>query len=581
MRLNNKVMPAVLAACVLAACGGGNAANGMLPAQQPSIQNSNGSAPQAPGGPSVSSDATTSGIVVSGKIASTYKGGFTLSSSACGNIHVLVTSSTSITGTDPTPGLNVSVKGSGSCATSIAATSVTTTTGGSAIALTGSIASTYAGGFTLSSSGCGNVHVATNSSTSITGTTSPGTKVNVKGTGSCATSIVATAVTPIAGAISTKHVLTEDYLGSPFGTSSVSWSAAAPYLTWAQTGTKNADAIHAAGILTQAYTDPNRTSAGTGDPLYTSNEATFAHDCSGNRVYDTYNGNVKQYVMDVGGSPMQALYAKYVKSLLAQAHFDSIFEDGAGTLSADAAYTPFSGMPCGYTDSAWISDEEDLNQVVSLPIYMNGLDALYNDGVSQNVQILNSSNTAGGDFEGCYTDDTTKLYYGWAWQAVENTELQVTAKYRRFLCQLRNTGSASASIPLRIYAMASFLMTYNPSTSILWEEFATPSAFHVEPESELVALDPLVAEPSSIASLKTPGGNYGREYSECFVGGTSAGACAVVVNSDTTAHPFPYSGYARTLVLGGGGILDGGTISTGGAAPASSVPAKTAVIAFK
>ena len=450
------------------------------------------------------------------------------------------------------------------------------------VSLTGTVQGVYSGGFTLYASGCGNVHVATTSSTQMSSTPSKGQQVAVKGSGSCSTSVVASVVTTGGGGSgsATAHLLTEDYLGKPYGTTSISWSQAAPYLSWAQTAPSYSAAIAAAGIKTQLYSNPNRTSAGDGDPLYNSNEATFAHDCNGHRVTDVYAHSVTQYVMNVGGSAMQTLFANYVRSMMASGHYDSVFEDGAGTLTADAPYTPFSAMPCGYSDASWLSAQESLDQAVPIPVYINGLDALYNGGPSQALQVLNSSNTAGGDFEGCYTDNSTALYAGWVWAAVENSEIQVNEKYRRFLCQERNGASASSSIGPRIYALASFLLTYNPTTSILWEEFSTPSGFHVEPESKLVALQPKIATPSSITGLKLSGGTYGREYEQCTLGGSSVGSCAVVVNSDSASHPFPYSSYHHTLVLSGGGILDGGTVSSGGGAPPSTMAAKTAVIAF-
>jgi hypothetical protein len=132
-----------------------------------------------------------------------------------------------------------------------------------------------------------------------------------------------------------------------------------------------------------------------------------------------------------------------------------------------------------------------------------------------------------------------------------------------------------------MYAYASFLLSYNPALDMLWEEFATPSKFHVFPEEQLVALDPAVATPSSIAGLAQSGGSYGRLYNECFVAGKFVGACAVAVNpNEGTTAPFPFPQFAHTLTLSGYDVLDGGTMSTQGPQPPEYLAQGQAVIAF-
>ena len=59
------------------------------------------------------------------------------------------------------------------------------------------------------------------------------------------------------------------------------------------------------------------------------------------------------------------------------------------------------------------------------------------------------------------------------------------------------------------------------------------------------------------------------------------GACVAVVNPDGSARAFPYSGYRRTLLLRGGGVLDGGTASIAAVMPPGTVPPLSAVIAFQ
>jgi hypothetical protein len=388
-------------------------------------------------------------------------------------------------------------------------------------------------------------------------------------------------VTPASSSSPITHVLTADYLGGTHGTHSIKWSQAAPYLTWAETNASDATAIHDAGIKTLDYVAPNRTEPGGINPFYNKNGATFAHTCAGDRIWDQWDG-MTEWVMNPGSRAMRKLFARYVSWLTTQGHFDALFEDEDGALTAFERYGRFNpSLPCDYENSSWIKEEAGMNQAPSLPIIFNGLSGLNGDGPSLSIGLLDASNTIGGNYEGCYDNVKQPKEDGWLWRDVENTELQVAAKNKIFECMLRNSGQAANEIDARIYAYASFMLTYNPATSVYWTYFATSSRLHVMPESELVALSPTAPAPLTVTGLKQSGGTYARQYQECYIWGVAVGACAAVVNSDTGAsHPFPFTQYNHTLVLSGAGVLDGGTISTDGPAPPSSVGPVEAVIAF-
>jgi hypothetical protein len=154
-------------------------------------------------------------------------------------------------------------------------------------------------------------------------------------------------------------------------------------------------------------------------------------------------------------------------------------------------------------------------------------------------------------------------------------------QHKLFMCYSSNLSTASTAIAARLYVYASFLLTYDLGTSLIWEYFQTASWYTVEPESQLVALSPAVATPSTISGLRQSTGVYARKYGACYLAGRLVGACAVVVNSDNvSSHRFPFTGYHHTLALHGGGILDGGTVATNGAAPPSNLAPISAVIAF-
>ncbi len=201
------------------------------------------------------------------------------------------------------------------------------------------------------------------------------------------------------------------------------------------------------------------------------------------------------------------------------------------------------------------------------------------------LSLLADSNVQGGDLEGCYSDEQHAIEGQGAWPLIENTEITVNNENKTFECMARDQSPADESYPERIFNLASFLLTYNPNYSIFAEEYATPDDFHVFPESGLVALSPVVAEPTDVqgvTALRTSTGVYGRQYNACYLRGVSVGPCAVAISRDYGApHSWPYSGYGHTLTLSGNGVLDGGTVSVNGPAPPSVMQPYTAVIAFK
>jgi hypothetical protein len=456
------------------------------------------------------------------------------------------------------------------------------------ITVHGQIVKVVSGGFVIKTTttcpGGGDLDIDTSSSTVFSGLApESGYMADVGGLGSCSTSVKAANVDIFANstaATATTHVLTEDYLGSPDGTSSVAWSTAAKYINWAETGIQDATAIHDAGIKTMAYVDPNRTTVGTGDPMLTATESTFAHNCANDRITSNYAGSVTEYVMNPAASSLRSLYNGLVTTLLSEGHFDAIFEDDVAPLAEDI-YTPFSSMPCGYTTPSWITDEIGLAEASPIPVLLNGLDALDGHSPSLSVEMLAASNAMGGNYEECYASNTIAKESNWLWEAVENTELEVAARNKSFGCMVANQSSASSQTDARIFAYASFLLTYNPSTSIYRTEYTTNSGFHVMPETGLVALSPATSAPSSISSLLVSGGTYARQYGACYLRGTSVGPCAVVVNpnSDLSAR-FPFTTYHHTLTISGSGVLDGGTVSVDGPAPPGSLPPLEARIVF-
>ncbi len=517
---------------------------------------------------------------------------FEIDTSASGHLWIQTTASTTYVGGKPTAGDYESVAGTGSPSTSVTATIASQSSGApTSTSATGTIVGGTAYGLTLDvSSTYSAVPIVMTTSTVIAGgTLEAGAQATVTGTGATSTSVTAVQVvvvdptpiaspTPTPAPISQTHVLTAAYLGAPSGTTSVTSAQAAPYLTWAQTGIGDANALAAAGIKTQIYEDPNRVVADS--PLYsTGAQGAFAQTCSGVDVTE-YSDSVTQNVMNPASTVLQSAYASLLTSIAASYDFNAVFQDDNGPLS-EYSYTFSPSLPCNYSDAAWITGNIALDQAATLPVIVNGLSGLDGESPSLSLQLLSSSNVLGGNFEGCYSTVNEPENDGWLWAAEENTELQVNAQGKMFSCMEENTADASAGTAARVYAYASFLLTYNPSLDVLWEDFATSSGFEVFPEEQLVALDPAVATPTALSSLEQTGGAYGLIYNECFVAGKFVGACAVAVNPTSgSSVPFPFPQFTHTLTLSGYGVLDGGTLSTQGAAPPEYLNGPQAVIAF-
>jgi hypothetical protein len=186
--------------------------------------------------------------------------------------------------------------------------------------------------------------------------------------------------------------------------------------------------------------------------------------------------------------------------------------------------------------------------------------------------------------EDCYVKNDNTLRYKLSWEATELTEIKMAAAHKYFVCNGGMGLDGAENVTARIYQYASYLMTYDPSTTILETQFATYSGLTVYPESELVAKNPVLAQPSDPNSLMQLGGTFGREYKACYFHGNYVGPCAAVVNSNQPgrpAIPFPWpSTYHHTLVVSGYGVLDGGTAGFHGPPPPATMESGTAVIVF-
>lgn len=374
------------------------------------------------------------------------------------------------------------------------------------------------------------------------------------------------------------HVLTWQNLSTGDGNRLLSWSQATPWLDFVTTDAQDSMAMHQAGLTVVFYSNPNR--QGPGDPMYVDDESMFAHDCSNNRI-DSLGVGQGKYLTQPSSTLLAGNWDTYVQRMLLNGSwFDYVFEDKADDIDKTSA------TPCNWDQNKWSTWSNGLDQALTQRIIFNSLSHTSSLGgqphVSPSIALI--ATTAGGMSEDCYVKNDNTLRYKISWQATELTEIQMAQAHKYFVCNGGMNLDGASNVTARIYQFASYLLTYDPSTTILETQFATYSGLTVYPESQLIAKNPVLPEPSDPLSMLQSGGAFGRQYKACYFHSNYVGPCAAVVNSNQVGRPavaFPWlSTYHHTLLVSGAGIIDGGTATTNGPAPPTTLDSGTAVIAF-
>jgi hypothetical protein len=367
-----------------------------------------------------------------------------------------------------------------------------------------------------------------------------------------------------------RHVQTADYWQGYAGTKNVPAEQAARALSWVETDVAGSQQIAQLGVKTILYTNPNREQPG--DPLYGNDEDEYAHTCGGTRVRGetAYRG---QLLTNPRSRSLASLWRHSVDAHTGSAHFDAVFADEA----VGVAYS--AEQPCNFDFDDWLRSESQLFRVVGYPVIYNGLNDFYRHGVAREIAL--NSGAIGGMMEECYAQlSPDHRVGGWQWWATEQTELAMARDHKYFFCYGRDLTPADQAYASRMYTYASFLLSYDPRMTVLWEYYKTATGGHVMPESQLVAFDP-VKRVGRVAQLRARTGTYVREYRKCYIAGRFVGACAAAVNPDSSEHDLGLRGYRRTLVLQGSGVFDGGSVRIDNRPPPEDLEPLGAVIAFK
>lgn len=366
----------------------------------------------------------------------------------------------------------------------------------------------------------------------------------------------------------------------------------APYVNYAllAAGGGELENYASAGITTVLYSEPNHYLPKAKmkiDELLSM--ADVADSCGGAKVQWSKPGMPLTWVTDVRMDQVAQAWKQSVDEIAKQDIApDIVFED-----SSDAPYFYASpAPPCDpfthqvVTPQVWSGATEAMEGKLGYPVLFNGL----MNGSGWNAPdgiLLVHGPAVGGLAELCYGSDEygqgIHKNYGQAWIVSETTEITFALAHKLFVCHNNETtwGGAPSALDARMYQLSSFLLTYDPSTSVFGSHWGVgPSNTKVQPEEQFVPENPEVVEPATIAALLGPDSLYHRRYADCYLSGVDEGRCDVIVNpsgNKTYSIDEEFS-IGHGLVLQGSGIFDGGTASVVAGSLTSLPPTEAAIV---
>lgn len=374
------------------------------------------------------------------------------------------------------------------------------------------------------------------------------------------------------------HVQTAALIYGYGGTSpDVPLSRIVPYLTWASTSPIYAADVRAAGIKVDPYVLFYRDSASAIPNIGYEDvkpgavdSAALAKTCRGSPITTSdpegsYLVDPRQFATAVklGGAVVDYSKAEY------GSNYDAIYLD-----EVDALYG-VSSTPCNFSASAWTNWTNEVDYNLHVPLWLNTLNGVMD--ATSHVALVLPSNVLGAVCESCYTNNNPDTSItGYFWTNREQAEIDVVRDGKTFWAYPRASGDAASEIGLRIYAYASFLLTYDPMHAMLQEAHETPSGFEVFPESGLVPEDPTATYPN-ITQYQWASGAYGRTFEHCYYRGVDKGECAVVVNPNTHAVTLSTS-FTHSLKLEGYGVLDANEVYFSGPKVTTLEPGTAAIL---
>jgi len=332
----------------------------------------------------------------------------------------------------------------------------------------------------------------------------------------------------------------------------------------------------AGGRYGMFYTDPLRVIVARKEPYSDLPENAWLHNAQGARIAaPLHGGRDEQNFPNPAAPETQAEFESTTQKAKATGAYDFIFFDDASVDIQGHVY-PSTDSPAELRSNEELVDGmKALIAHSALPVVFNGLSnsdkALGRASLS--TQLL--SVAAGGLAEGCFTN-VARFKVGRHWTSDAESLLATTSQGKWAICA--PGAQRGMENQARLYAYASWLLTYDKSHSVIRENVRTPSRVLIFPEQSFVPTNPL-ATAQHIWDLKQSSGAYVREFGQCYFQGRTLGACASVVNPNNETVPVP-AGYSKQVVLNGDGTWDGGTLEFQASVP-SSLPGGAAAILIR
>ena len=291
-------------------------------------------------------------------------------------------------------------------------------------------------------------------------------------------------------------------------------------------------------------------------------ESSFAHDCSGNRVYYTSAPTTHNTFTDPRSSTLAtdinsieidpAVAEGYTFALGGNYNIRSGISTNIGSYTGGAATNP---QPyCGYSDSSYLAGSRQTTTQLHLPLAFNGAQ------VSQIASGVGMSpNSFAAVCEGCFTNSTNSKEYLQnsgtpLWIDRVDSEL-ATGKLGKIFT-IRSDGTTYLQTDdMQGYLMASMLIGWSPNVTLSMNG-TTPEAMQAafSPIINLVPQNPVVPLSAIFEANNLRYGDvYVRAYRDCYLYGRNVGKCIAIVNPDqsnTATVPVDFTtGYTHGLTI--------------------------------
>lgn len=265
-------------------------------------------------------------------------------------------------------------------------------------------------------------------------------------------------------------------------------------------------------------------------------ESAWLHETDGARLhrFDSYTGEYQEILNPLSPAVHDAV-RRYTRQL-AFPGIDAFFSDDTGS-EVDGTFESFGGRAQEIAGApAWRTGEERVIEAFSLPVILNGSAADW--GPAYGGAMLRLPNVIGVNFEGCFSSSDAGMMgerHGY-WLRMQRALLNDARFGKYVVCMMSGPFDAQQ----RLYALASWWLTYRQCCSVAAPVTRAPDGYAVYPEYDIVPQSPVEAAAEAIEK-PAPGGAYVRRFDRCYQRGRPIGPCAAAVNPSMHAARLPAS----------------------------------------